>query len=217
MRLGRLVQRSRGSEKKRSSEQKGVDSLLVHDMIVLGHERAAASVYLLAGDEDLREGVAAAQRLGVQVIVLGIRGKGPNQSRPLLREADEQIVLDPELLRRFFRLSGFQPGTAAPLASEAEADPINAIQRFSEKFVRGWIDRAEPSQIGDLVARKPKIPQELDAQLLISAEEALGIPLRGEQELRYALRGAFWGEIGQCAGAKLSDQISPCENAEARN
>ena len=60
LRLGRLVARKGGVE------QKGVDSLIVHDLITLVHERAAATMFLLAGDEDLREGVAAAQHLGVQ-------------------------------------------------------------------------------------------------------------------------------------------------------
>lgn len=70
LRLGRLS----------GGRQKGVDSLIVHDLITLAHARAVCTMYLLGGDEDLREGVAAAQRLGVQVIVLGIDGRA--QSSP---------------------------------------------------------------------------------------------------------------------------------------
>ncbi len=57
LRLGRLVPRKSGLE------QKGVDSLIVHDLITLAQERAVETMFLLAGDEDMCEGVAAAQRL----------------------------------------------------------------------------------------------------------------------------------------------------------
>jgi uncharacterized LabA/DUF88 family protein len=90
-------------------QQKGVDSLIVHDLITLAHERAVATIYLLAGDEDLREGVAAAQRLGVQVILLGIPTKSPNQSLPLIREADEHVLLEPMILRQFSKRRVISP------------------------------------------------------------------------------------------------------------
>jgi len=47
-------------------------------------------------------------------------------------------------------------------------------------------------QVGELLARHPEIPRELDVQLLLRAEEALGRSLRGEQEIRRALRAGFW-------------------------
>jgi hypothetical protein len=46
IRLGRLT----------SGRQKGVDSRIVRDLIILAQERAISIAYLLAGDEDLREG-----------------------------------------------------------------------------------------------------------------------------------------------------------------
>src|SRR5207245_2621985 len=117
LRLGRLV-----PDRRRGLQQKGVDSLIVHDTITLAHERAVASLYLLAGDEDLREGVAAAQRLGVQVTLLGIATRKPNQSLPLTREADEHVLLDPAVIGSFFQLAGFQPGQVAPLAAAVTTD-----------------------------------------------------------------------------------------------
>jgi uncharacterized LabA/DUF88 family protein len=193
LRLGRLVTRRRGVV------QKGVDSLIVHDMITLSHERAVAAIYVLAGDEDLREGVAAAQRLGVQVVVLGIPARSPNQALPLIREADEHILLEPQVLRQFFNRAGYQPGAEAPLAAEAEEDPLAAIGRFGEEFAREWLAGVDLPQAGELLAHEPRIPQELDVQMIIGAEEALGRSLRGEQELRHALRAAFWSEIRRSA------------------
>lgn len=63
LRLGRLNARS---------EQKGVDALIYRDLMTLARERAVSEAFLLSGDEDLREGVVAAQDQGVRVTVIGI-------------------------------------------------------------------------------------------------------------------------------------------------
>ena len=62
LRLGRLS----------GGKQKGVDALIYRDLMTLARERAIATAFLLAGDEDLREGVVAAGDMGVRVVVLGI-------------------------------------------------------------------------------------------------------------------------------------------------
>jgi hypothetical protein len=61
LRLGRLV----------NGRQKGVDALVIRDLMTLARERAIAAAYLVSGDEDLREGVLAAQDMGVQVFLVG--------------------------------------------------------------------------------------------------------------------------------------------------
>jgi uncharacterized LabA/DUF88 family protein len=191
LRLGRLVRRKKGPE------QKGVDSLIVHDLITLAHERAVSTVFLLAGDEDIREGVAAAQRLGVQVVLLGIPTKTPNQSDPLIREADEVIMLDALTFKGHFQRAGVEPGTTeeGPLSTEAATDPDSAVAKVGESFAAAWASAADPSEIAELLARAPEIPRELDVQLLIAAEEAVGFSLKGNQPLRHALRAAFWNEL----------------------
>jgi uncharacterized LabA/DUF88 family protein len=84
VRLGRVVH----------GEQKGVDALIYRDLMTLARERAIARAYLLSGDEDLREGVVAAQDMGVQVVLLGVpTSQRTNQSAALIREADEHVVL----------------------------------------------------------------------------------------------------------------------------
>ena len=191
LRLGRLVERRQGVE------QKGVDSLIVHDLITLAHERAVATVVLVAGDKDLREGVAAAQRLGVQVILAGIPTTRPNQSDPLIREADEVIHLDPAVFRACFARAGVEPGveTQGPLTAEALENPVEAVAMAGTAFAAAWAEAADSAEIGEMVGRLPEIPRELDVQLLVSAEEGLGRSLRANQEMRHALRAAFWAEL----------------------
>ena len=54
-------------------EQKGVDSLIVTDMINLARNRAISDAVFVSGDEDLRVGVQQAQEFGVRVHLVGIK------------------------------------------------------------------------------------------------------------------------------------------------
>ena len=85
----------------RQGQQKGVDSLLVTDMITLARNRAMAECVLLSGDEDMRVGVLQAQEHGVRVHLLGIRGMNNSQSGLLVQEADERWEWGEDDLRPF--------------------------------------------------------------------------------------------------------------------
>jgi len=69
-------------------EQKGVDSLIVTDMIALARNRAISDAVLVSGDEDLRVGVQQAQEFGIRVHLVGIKPSRGSQSLFLLQEAD---------------------------------------------------------------------------------------------------------------------------------
>ena len=69
-------------------EQKGVDSLIVTDMITLARNRAISDAVLVSGDEDLRVGVQQAHEFGVRVHLIGIKPSRGSQSLFLLQEAD---------------------------------------------------------------------------------------------------------------------------------
>jgi NYN domain len=71
-----------------AGEQKGVDSLIVTDLINLSRNRAMADAILLTGDEDIRVGVQQAQELGVRVHLVGIEPAQSNQSNLLRQEVD---------------------------------------------------------------------------------------------------------------------------------
>ena len=71
-----------------SGEQKGVDSLIVTDLINLSRNRAMADAVLVTGDEDIRVGVQQAQELGVRVHLVGLETATTNQSFLLRQEAD---------------------------------------------------------------------------------------------------------------------------------
>jgi hypothetical protein len=179
LRLGRLNVRN---------QQKGVDALIYRDLMTLSRERAIAEAFLLSGDEDLREGVRSAQDQGVRVTVVGVRPvRDPNnQSRELLYEADEVVILDEPDVGPFFSLH---------TQTLVRADPAGDISSVGRGFARSWMSNAVDDEIQALISVSPKIPQPLDAELLRYAEGELGVALRGNQDARRQLRKGFWDGI----------------------
>jgi hypothetical protein len=160
--------------------------------MTLARERAIAHAFLLSGDEDLREGVVAAQDMGVQVTLLGIpTSQRSNQSAALIREVDEHVVLTVEFLEPLFQRGSTTATPAAPV-SGAGANAIGA------SFAQQWIENARPDQISELAASRPRIPPDLDIQLLVHAEQSLG-SLRERQDLKYELREGFWATVDSAA------------------
>ena len=71
-----------------SGVQKGVDSLIVTDLIELARNRAITDALILSGDEDIKIGVQVAQTFGVRIHLLGIKPARGSQSLSLMMEAD---------------------------------------------------------------------------------------------------------------------------------
>jgi uncharacterized LabA/DUF88 family protein len=97
-------------------EQKGVDSLIVTDLIELARNRAIGNALVLTGDEDIRVGVQIAQSLGVRVHLLGFSGPKGSQSQTLQQEADTRIVWDKAQVAYFLSIPSEQIKTAAKKA-----------------------------------------------------------------------------------------------------
>jgi uncharacterized LabA/DUF88 family protein len=74
-------------------QQKGVDSLLVTDLVELARNGAICDAVLLGGDEDLRIGVQIAQSFGVRVHLLGVEPSRGSQSLQLRQEADTKSLV----------------------------------------------------------------------------------------------------------------------------
>jgi len=197
VRLGRLV----------AGRQKGVDSLIVRDLITLARDRAVATMFVLSGDEDLREGVLAAQEMGVLVVVLGIPTETHigNQARSLIREADEHIVLERSFWSPYF--SRAIDNRSAPLVQAASlltskavssivaASELRSPDRIGQEFAVAWAERATPEETRILVGQRPEIPKPLDVQLLKYCEQALGLSLQERQDLKKELRAGFWSGL----------------------
>ena len=194
LRLGRLNTKH---------QQKGVDALIYRDLMTLARERAISEAFLLSGDEDLREGVRAAQDMGVRITLVGIVPalQNFNQSRDLVTEADVVVQLNRDQLVPF--LEYVKPTPAEPPVSEAptgrtveESDAIGATAR---EFAAEWWAMAPDTDRRNLSGERPRIPKPLDVELLQHVEGTHKMNLRGNDQLHRTIRRAFWAGITDSA------------------
>ncbi len=82
-------------------QQKGVDSLIVTDLIELARNKSICDAVLLSGDEDVRIGVQIAQNFGVGIHLIGIKPARGSQSRLLRYEADTTTEWDAAVISKF--------------------------------------------------------------------------------------------------------------------
>jgi uncharacterized LabA/DUF88 family protein len=179
LRLGRLT----------GGKQKGVDSMIVRDLMVLARQRAIATAYLLGGDEDLREGVVAAQDEGVRVLNIGVPGRHDNQARTLLRESDGILPTDAAFWEAFFT-----PVSVSTVTAAAGVKAEEKARAAATEFAQAWREKAAPEDLQHLLASRPVIPKILDMQLIRTVEERTG-SLRERDDLKRAVRGVFWDTV----------------------
>ena len=194
VRLGRMT----------GGQQKGVDALIYRDLMTLAQEKAIVTGYLLSGDEDLREGVIAAQERGVRIILLGIpsRQRG-NQSSFLIQEVDTHITVEEKFLEPYF---------SAPKAHNIKDNQkptprdIQTAERIGRKFAITWWNSdyttsEQREELEGLFNSRPRhIPREVDAQFLQEAEKTFGSLAGGGDwgpTLKRHLRNGFWEGIEQ--------------------
>ena len=179
LRLGRLS----------SGRQKGVDSRIVRDLIVLARDRAMTSAYVLSGDEDIREGVAEAQDFGVSVVLLGITALPGqhNQARSLVQEADGLVMLTRDQMEQWFTLrpTRSSPGTGVPRTLGASTD----LEQTGRQFGEAWA-QSNPAEVPKTIKSEPRIPREVDRELLARGSAETGGDLTDSQ--RRSLRDGFW-------------------------
>ncbi len=190
LRLGRLTARG----------QKGVDSRIVRDLIVLAHNRACTDAYLLSGDDDLREGVSEAQEAGVCVKLIGVEPLSgfQNQAPTLVRAADGTLTLSKDQVVQFLsKRAGIGDVTTSNAlafsATESDAREVGI------EFAHEWIKRATKEEQESAIANYPDVPGNVDRQLLAFGEARVGHLRRGSP-LRAALREGFRSQIKLAVG-----------------
>ena len=182
----------------RAGEQKGVDSLIVTDLIELARLNSIAEAVLLSGDEDVRVGVQIAQNYGVRVHLLGIVPSRGSQSPQLIQEADTCTEWQATTIATFLSVRAISPtpleyparppAVAAPVSAAEDTRPLETIERAVQAFV----DALSPTEIPGLLAywkTERGIPAEFDGKLLPSCRAALGRNLEPNETKH--MRGCF--------------------------
>ncbi|MHC0430147.1 NYN domain-containing protein [Streptomyces sp. O3] len=178
-----------------SNQQKGVDSLIRSDLESLARHRAISDAALIGGDEDLVSAVEAAQGYGARVHLWGIEATdGRNQAEPLLWEVDSQRTFDLD----FFKPYVTRRTAVATVAAydQAASRPARDEVRFvGAQVAAGWLAARGRESLVDLLPGYPYLPGAVDQELLVEAERLLQYSLRGQADLRRALRDGFWEHL----------------------
>lgn len=188
LRIGRLV----------AGQQKGVDSLILRDLMVLAERRAISTAFLLGGDEDLREGVREAQDFGVEVVLLGIEPPtGSNLSDTLVMEADELRLVDQRVLRPHF-WTPFSRPPFETVESQA-ADPYEIGHEFALTYVR-QLPQFERTVVIRSITRFKWAPRALDSELKRRVSQLAAMRAHPEQAAVAAARNGFADGCRSLAG-----------------
>lgn len=195
-------------------EQKGVDSLIVTDMIALARNHAMSEAVLLSGDEDLRVGVQQAQEFGVRVHLLGIRPSRGSQSLFLLQEADSTHEWSPDDLAPFLSckpeiavVPAMAPAAAAPAPPEPGVEEAPAALEPPALVVP---PPPEPLLVPDpLVDVASALAREIPAAEL----EALTESIRQSGQIPRE----FDGRLLAAGGRALRARLDPAQKKEVRN
>ncbi|MFB9463730.1 NYN domain-containing protein [Streptomyces cinereospinus] len=176
-----------------NNQQKGVDSLIRTDLESLARHRAISDAALLGGDEDLVSAVEAAQGYGARVHLWGIEApEGRNQAEPLLWEVDSQRTLDLDFFKPY--VARRTAATFEPVA--AAARPARETVRFvGAQIAAKWLAARGRESLVELLPGHPYLPGSVDQDLLVEAEGLLQYSLRGQADLRRALRDGFWEHL----------------------
>ena len=174
-----------------AGRQKGVDSLIVTDLIELARNHAISDAVLLSGDEDLRIGVQIAQGFGVRVHLIGIEPSRGNQSYLLRQEADTTT----EWSKRDI-------GQLLSVKSSAYTNPQDAISSSSDEEntdeildgiiadIAGSLSENERAGIVVALSQKPQdVPHDFDRKLLSRGRTKIGRDLSQIEKAR--LRDKF--------------------------
>lgn len=189
-----------------AGEQKGVDSLIVTDLIDLARNRAIADAVLVTGDEDLRIAVQVAQSFGVRVHILAAGDPGKNVSPALQMEADSVSALDGNWFTKYFDHAVPKDGktptngngaknttsTPAPNAKESTnsaADLKSVADRVIAEILSACSDE-QLMQLAEHFSSQNSVPPEYDRKMIARVSSALsGRRLTGD-EMRH-IRGLF--------------------------
>lgn len=168
-------------------EQKGVDALLVTDLVELARNRAVSDVVLVAGDEDIRIGVEIAQTHGVRVHLLGIKPARSNQSPDLINAVDTHHEWGKTELDQFFSYA--EPAeAAAPVYQEPSAE-VEGFEAVVTRIIEDRLDEIEGPQLENVLSafrsNSSSVPQEIDRACLAALRSAFGRDLDDDEKRKF--------------------------------
>lgn len=180
-------------------QQKGVDSLIVTDLIELARLKSISDALLISGDEDVRVGVQIAQSYGVRLHLLGIHPARGSQSLQLMQEADTTAEWSPDTVRTFLTVRPVFVADPAQMPNEGEKE-ILGIEEALTQAVAGFSESLTAEENNALRefwnTGNRGIPADIDGRLLATCRNAIGRHLepREIRTMRARFRAAIAGQ-----------------------
>ena len=187
-------------------QQKGVDSLIVTDLIELARNRAIEDALILSGDEDIRIGVQVAQTFGVRIHLLGIKPSRSSQSSDLIREADTHNEWDESVVGQWMNVrpeSAQRSGAPAhsPRQQDKDRSALTGLEACAAAESKFTIDELDASDIARYVnhldVNENRIPSDIDRPTLARLRNRLGRDLTEDERKEY--RRIFASELRAAA------------------
>lgn len=171
--------------------QKGVDGLVIADLINLSQNRAISEALLMSGDADLAPGVVAAQQLGLRVHLLTL-GKGA--ASPYLKaEMDRKQHWPDEVVLAFARpvqgCVASQPADSSVVSAGEAASAPGTAESTEDVILRSARICFENLTVEQrlLIVPGSPIPPEVDRLLLRQGRQIVRARLE-EEEKRFLRR-----------------------------
>jgi hypothetical protein len=167
-------------------EQKGVDSLIVTDLIELARSHAISDALIMSGDEDIRVGVQVAQTYGIRVHLLGVHPARGSQSPDLLAEADTLQEWGTNTVTTW--LTVVEEPAVAQAAPAAEAGGAEWMQEVVASRVDSLSVAAAKAIFEFAQANRNQLPQDFDRPALANARQAAGRDLNPDERREFRSR-----------------------------
>lgn len=178
-------------------QQKGVDSLIVTDLIDLARNRAITDAVVLSGDEDIRVGVQLAQSYGLKVHLWGAGDTAHNVSNALRMESDSFTAIEgPWFQAALERVEGQGDSSlarAAAMSVTVEVTEGESLESAADRVslaMLGSLDHREIQQLEAHFKLDQRVPLEYDRRLIAATATALGGTRFTSDEMR-TVRGVF--------------------------
>lgn len=171
----------RGGTINAKGQQKGVDTLLVIDIIELSTNHAISDAIIIASDGDFAAGIELAQRRGVRIAVIGIEDDLTlllhQQSADVRDRADRSGLANADLVKSYF----------------SYIDPtVETENGLFFEIVKSFIAQHNPSQ--DAISKPDyRIDSEIDRLLIHAAYMNVGNRLSSEEKIN--LRKEFIAQM----------------------
>jgi hypothetical protein len=164
-----------------AGKQKGVDSLLVTDLIDLARNQAIADAYIVTGDGDMRIAVQIAQSFGVRVHLINLEPSGVSLNPQLRQEADTVHEISRADVSKFLQQRAPQPTVLSISPSSQGAVTLENAAKQAIKSVFSTISAADLQKIKAAASPASGIPVEYDRKVLGTCRSLLGRELSSDE------------------------------------